>query len=111
MQLVLPPTEGNARLGLLWTGNDRKDRYRKGFHDWLADNYYVFKRFSEEANKIRATGRERYSARTIAEFIRHETALSQYGGNYKLNNNVVPDMARLYADMNGCPDFFKERGR
>lgn len=101
----------NIRMGLLWTGNDHAGRFRPDFHEWLADNYHIFARFCEEANKVRDQGRKHYSARTIAEFIRHETALAQIGGEVKINNNVVPDMARLYSKMYGAGDFFKVRGR
>lgn len=109
MNLTLP--HGDIRWGLLWTGNDHKSRFRKGFHEWLSENYYVFVRFCQEADKIRSNGRKHYSARTIAEFLRHESMVSSKTGDYKLNNNVVPDLARLYTDMHAGGDFFQERGR
>lgn len=109
MNLTLPA--GDARRGLLFTGNDRIGRFRAGFHAWLADNYYVYDRFCEEADKVRATGRAHYSARTIAEVLRHESTVREKAGDYKLNNNFVPDMARLYGDMRGEIEFFRERGR
>lgn len=87
------------------------ERFTREFHDWLDENWGIWLRFREEADKIRATGRTHYGARTIAEFIRHETALRERG-DFKLNNNMVPDLARLY--MLVTPDsekFFETRMR
>lgn len=88
-------------------------KYHPDFKQWLRENEAVFLRFDQEANKLRAAGRTHYSARTIAEFLRHETAVSQIGGELKLDNNVVPDMARLYMELTGpaALGFFSLRAR
>jgi DNA modification methylase len=67
--------------------------------DW--DNWPVWERFEREASYIWFRGRRHYSARTIIEWLRHETvlreAVRQDVGEFKLNNNWVPDLARLYG--------------
>ena len=71
--------------------------FRKGFVSWLDLNYPIFEEFVRQARAIRETGRTRYSARIIIEYIRHETALREAAGSkFKVNNNAVPDIARLY---------------
>lgn len=86
-------------------------QFLPGFHDWLRDNWTIWLRFREEADKIRAKGRGHYSARTIGEFIRHQTALAE-DGDFKINNNVFPDMARLYMLTHpGAAGFFELRRR
>ncbi len=81
------------------------------FHDWLRDNWAIWTRFREEANKIRAKGRAHYSSRTLIEYVRHETALREEG-EFKIDNNAAPDMARLYMLTNpGADGFFELRRR
>lgn len=88
---------------------DQGEVYRPGFYHWLRDNADIWKRFAAEANKLRAQGRSHYGARTIAEFLRHETALRE-SPELKLNNNQVPSLARLYMRVYECPGFFELRG-
>lgn len=73
-------------------------KFRPDFAEWLAANPAIWDRFCAEANKVWARGRRHYSARTLIEFIRHETTLAQVGGEWKIDNNHAPDMARLYQD-------------
>lgn len=72
------------------------DTFRPGFALWLRDNRHVWLAFEREANRAWARGRRHYSARTIIEFLRHETALADTGADFKINGNNVPDLARLY---------------
>lgn len=76
----------------------RQDRenFLPTFAAWLAENRHVWVAFEREADKVWARGRRHYSARTILEHLRHETALADSGVEFKLNNNVAPDLARLY---------------
>lgn len=75
-------------------------RFRDDFPAWLAQNYPIWERFEAEANRVYTRGRYHYSARTIGEFIRHETALAATDdGAWKINNNRFPDLARLYLLM------------
>ena len=43
--------------------------------EWRAKNYPLWLSFYTEANKVRDTGRKHYSARTIAEVLRHNAAV------------------------------------
>lgn len=80
-------------LGQAW-------KYRDDFVEWLAANFHVWVRFEEEANKLWDRGRRHYSARTIGEVLRHESALeARLDGEWKLNNNRFPDLARLYMTL------------
>ena len=86
--------------------------FRKDFASWLAENFEVWEAFAAQADRIWDSGRRRYSARTIGEWLRHETAMRE-GPNehgWKLNDHAWPDMARLY--MLSRPDraeFFETR--
>lgn len=86
--------------------------YRPDFAVWLDLNWHIWERFRSEADKIRAR-RSHYAARTIAEYLRHQTMLREAADfEFKLNNNNVPDLARLYMAL--CPaaeGFFNLRGR
>lgn len=75
---------------------EHADTFRPGFCLWLRDNMHVWRAFEREANRVWARGRRHYSARTLIEYLRHETALADAGGDFKINGNNVPDLARLY---------------
>jgi hypothetical protein len=71
--------------------------FRPDFIDWLRANFTVWQGFERQANAVYDIGRRHYSARTIGEFLRHETMLrASADGAFKLNNNRWPDLARLY---------------
>jgi hypothetical protein len=89
---------------------DQATTFREGFWHWLRDNWGIWKRFQIEADKVRGRGRAHYSARTIGEFIRHETALRE-NSTFKCNDHVWPDLARLFMLVRKCPGFFELRGR
>lgn len=74
-----------------------RQQFRDDFPDWLAENAHVWLAFEREANRIWDKGCRHYSARTILEVLRHESALSEHGQLWKLNNNRAPCLARLYA--------------
>lgn len=76
--------------------HEHADTFRPGFALWLRENRNVWRAFEREANRAWARGRRHYSARTIIEFLRHETALADDGADFKINGNNVPDLARLY---------------
>lgn len=109
-QSTLPgvPEEGAELLDLV--AKDGGNKFKAGFFYWLRDNFGIWKRFVQEADKVRAAGRDHYSARTIGEYIRHETALRE-AGEVKINNNAFPDCARLYMHMRKCEGFFELRTR
>lgn len=69
----------------------------QSFLDWLTDNFPIWERFEAESLRVIRSGRSHYSAYTIKEFIRHETLLQETDGEFKLNNNLTPSLARLFA--------------
>lgn len=85
--------------------------FRRDFMDWLITNWHVWVAFEFEADRIWNMGRRHYSARTIYEYLRHETVVKEGPNEYefKLNNNVVPDLSRLYILMHPDRDGFFER--
>ncbi len=86
-------------------------QFRVDFPAWLEENEQVFRRFIQEADRIWASGRRHYSARTIGEYLRHETALREKEIAFKLNDHRWPDLARLYLLLRpGRQGFFELRG-
>jgi len=74
-----------------------KSMYRADFATWLLTNPHIWSAFAREASRVWGRGRRHYSARTIVEVLRHESALAEVGGEWKITNNVIPDLARLYV--------------
>lgn len=73
-----------------------QENFLPGFAAWLSANLHVWRAFEREADRIWARGRRHYSARTLIEYLRHETALADTDAEWKINNNCAPDLARLY---------------
>jgi hypothetical protein len=107
----LPPQPAHdaESLTLIDVVHCRPGLFRADFADWLQENWPIWKAFEREANAVWRNGRRHYSARTIGEYLRHETALRE-DGEWKINNNIVPDMARLYGLMYPERDLFEFRG-
>lgn len=88
------------------------EQFRADFMAWLADNWHIWEAFAREADRVWNRGRKHYSARTIGEYLRHETTLHE-GPNelgFKVNDHWWPDLGRLYMLMH--PDraeFFERR--
>lgn len=75
-------------------------KFRPDFAAWLQVNMPVWESFERHANAIYERGRRHYSARTIGEVMRHETALADAACiDFKLNNNRFPELARLYLAL------------
>lgn len=72
------------------------DELGADFIDWLRDNFHVWQAFVQEAMRIHAKGFKHYSARTIIHVLRHHSALHEVGGEWKINNNYSPYLARLF---------------
>lgn len=72
------------------------DKFPQDFRDWLPENLHVFEAFAHETRRIIARGFKHYSSYTIVEFLRHHSAISENGGDYKLNNNIRPYLPRLF---------------
>jgi len=73
------------------------DHFSDDFGDWLEDNVHIWKAFEREALEIHNRGQQHYSARTIVEFLRHHSAIRERGGMWKINNDSVPYLARLFV--------------
>ena len=69
----------------------------------------VWHLFVIQADAVRLSGREYYSARTIAEYLRHHRQIERGEREFIVNNNWVPVMARAYMDLRGCLGFFETR--
>jgi hypothetical protein len=73
-------------------------KYRSDFAAWLLANPHIWQAFAAKADQVWNRGRQHYSARTIVEVMRHESMLAEVGGEWKINGNYVPDLARLYVE-------------
>lgn len=71
--------------------------FRDDFAGFLRSNWRVYLAFELEADKVWARGRRHYSARTIVEVLRHESALRETGSEWKLNDWWTKDLARLWT--------------
>lgn len=81
------------------------------FAEWVSENFHVWQAFVAEADKVISRGFDHYSARTILHVLRHHSAVSDAGeSDWKLNNNVSPYLARLFAEVYPeYSDFFEYR--
>ena len=89
--------EDAIKVRLLELVRQNEALFHAKFPQWLDENFDLWARFEHQCHLIRRRGFEHYSARTVVHFLRHETALQQKGGPLKINNNVSPDLARLYV--------------
>ena len=77
------------------------------FRNRIHSNWPIFRTFYSKAAQMQKH-RERYSARTLIEVIRWNTDLESSDTLFKINNNVTPDMARMYNRLTHT-EFFEER--
>lgn len=75
-----------------------ESQFKQPLPHWFSftDNQRIWRRFEYEANQVWNEGRRHYAARTICEYIRHETQLSEQDPLFKISNNIIPDLALLY---------------
>lgn len=86
------------------------DLFRKDFDIWLARNWPIFEMFEAQALLMWDKGFRHYSARTIAEWIRHHTALAEKDCEWKLNDHWTKSMARMFIKLHPqCAGFFEFR--
>lgn len=76
--------------------SENRDLFSDDFVDWLPDNMHVYQAFVVEAIKIHSRGFKHYSSKTIIHVLRHHSAVSEVGGEWKINNNFSPYLARLF---------------
>jgi hypothetical protein len=89
-----------------------QDMTQNEFDDWISENPQIFKAFCDEAIKAALKGFKHYSARTIIEFLRHHTHLREASGGFKINNDAVPYMARLFKENHPhLGNFFEYRSK
>ena len=70
----------------------------------------VWSLFVREADKVRASGRTHYGARTILEVIRHQQIIDARNREFVINNNWQASIARAYMRLRDCDGFFETRG-
>jgi hypothetical protein len=78
------------------TARQHTSKFSSDFLNWLPNNLHVWNAFVHEAERVIARGFKHYSARTIIHVLRHHSALEEAGGEWKLNNNYSPYLARLF---------------
>ncbi len=74
-----------------------RESFSKEFLEWFPENKHIWRAFVIEAHKVIDAGFKHYSARTIIHVLRHHSAISEAGGEWKINNNISPYLARLFA--------------
>lgn len=84
----------------LFTAHMHADQFTREFLAYLPENLHVYEAFEREALAIAARGRKHYSARTIIEVLRHQSALAEVGSQFKLSDWWTPYLARLFALLN-----------
>lgn len=91
-----------------------RNAYPPGFFRWLntKEGATVWNEFERRAYAMAEQGRPRYSARTIMEVIRWNTDISDGTVTFKISNNWIPGLARLFMFNHGhrFPKFFDIRG-
>lgn len=90
------------------------DAFRTDLTEWLEIpvNFLIWTAFVYQANTVWNKNIRHYSARTIGEYLRHHSALSDSSTDFKLNDAIWPDFARLYMLVHPEREgFFETRGR
>ena len=80
----------------IWYARTHAEQFTPEFLAYLPENLHVYDAFEREALAI-ARRRPHYSARTIVEVLRHNSALQEAGVPWKLNDWHTPYLARLFA--------------
>lgn len=80
------------------------------FNKWHSANPHVYQQFEKLAYQMLATGRKRYSARTIIEVMRWHYDLKTRGDVFEINGDFVPIYVRLLIHHHPeFADFFELR--
>lgn len=74
---------------------ENQGRFRDEFAEFVGSNWHIWTDFYARAMAVSRV-RDHYSARRIVESMRHDSAIRQTGGEWKINGNIVPDLARLF---------------
>lgn len=78
------------------TLHENKDKFSDEFIEWFPDNEHVWNAFVLETMKVKRAGFKHYSARTIIHVLRHHSAISENGSQWKINDHHSPYLARLF---------------
>lgn len=89
--VIIPPPILKAHM--------HAQQFSSEFLEWLPENLHIWEAFVKETNRVIATGRTHYSSYTIVEFLRHDSAVAEKGGEWKINNNYRPYLPRLFDLM------------
>ncbi len=82
------------------TVKDSPELFHEDFPQWLDANYQIYDYFEKEALKFVGFGYSKIGAKMLIEQIRYRTKLKELGdGNWKINNSVAPDLARLFVTL------------
>lgn len=77
--------------------NKHSDQFSKEFLEWFPQNNHIWIAFVSETSKVINAGFKHYSAKTIIHVLRHHSALAEKNSEWKINNNISPYIARLFA--------------
>lgn len=78
---------------------------------YVRENPAIWKSFVEYTLEAARSGRTRFSARTVIERVRWDSMLSENGGGqFKINNDIAPKLARKFMREYGYDGFFVTRG-
>jgi len=81
--------------------DEHKEQFSDEFLSWIPENYHIWMAFEREAYKVIDAGFKHYSARVIIEVLRHHSALAEKSASgWKINNNIIPYIGRLFALVN-----------
>ena len=80
----------------VWYARMHAEQFTEEFMAYIEPNLHVYTAFEREALAI-ARRRPHYSARTIVEVLRHNSALQEVGGQFKLSDWHTPYLARLFV--------------
>jgi hypothetical protein len=79
--------------------SNNPEQFRPDFYNWLVDNTHIYEEFEKRSLRV-AQYRKHYSARTILEVMRHDSAIRELKGDWKINGNYTPCLARLFSLKN-----------
>lgn len=91
-----PATQPDTALAL-FTARRHAECFTAEFLACLPANLHVYAAFEREALRVLRKGFKHYSARTIIEVLRHNSALADGDAAFKINDHATPGYARLFA--------------
>lgn len=86
-------------------------REKMSFEQWCEANPHIIDGVFKLADHLRARGRTRWSAWAAINVLRWQTAMRDTTqAEYKISNNQIADIARLYNRLAGF-EFFATKAR